>query len=54
MAAVVLLVILSLSLYGLLVYPFSHALLPVFEAPWGLGLLLLLGLWLFSGTRRDG
>lgn len=53
MVAAALLVILTLSVHQLLLRPFVASLQPWFEAPWGLWVLLLIGLWLFSGPRRS-
>ncbi|MFM7315291.1 MAG: hypothetical protein ACKO0M_19385 [Cyanobium sp.] len=51
MVAVVLLMWITLVVHRLLLQPFGTGLQPLLQVPWGLWVLLLIGLWLFSGPR---
>lgn len=53
MATLLLLVILTLALHQALLQPFTHLLTPLLHGSWGLWALLLLGIWLFAGSRRS-
>jgi len=52
MAALLLLVLLTLAAHQWLLQPFTALLQPLLHGSGGLWLLLLLGVWLFAGTRR--
>lgn len=53
MAGVLLLVIVTLALHQWLLQPFTALLQPLLHGSWGLWALLLLGVWLFAGSRRS-
>lgn len=53
MVAVLLLVVLTLVVHHGLLQPLNALLLPLLDGHWGLGALLVLGLWLFAGPRRS-
>jgi hypothetical protein len=53
MVAVLLLVILTLAVHQWLLQPFTVLLQPLLHGAWGLWVLLLLGVWLFAGSRRS-
>lgn len=52
MVGVLLLVILTLAAHQWLVQPMTALLQPLLHGSWGLWALLLLGAWLFAGSRR--
>ncbi len=52
MVAAVLLVLVTLATHQWLVQPFTELLQPLLHGSWGLWALLLLGGWLFAGSRR--
>lgn len=53
MVAVLLLVIVTLAAHQWLVQPFTDLLQPLLHGSWGFWALLLLGAWLFAGSRRS-
>lgn len=53
MAALLLLVLLTLAVHQWLVEPFTAPLHGLLHGSWGAWLLLLVGVWLFAGTRRS-
>lgn len=53
MVAVLLLVALCLAAHQWLIQPFAALLQPLLHGSWGLWVLLLLGVWLFAGSRRS-
>lgn len=52
MVGVLLLVILTLAAHQWLLQPMTALLQPLLHGSWGLWALLLLGAWLFAGSRR--
>lgn len=52
MVAVMLLVLLTLTVHQWLLQPFTLLLQSLLQGAWGLWALLLLGVWLFAGSRR--
>lgn len=53
MVAVLLLVLLTLAVHHWLLQPFTALLQPLLHGTWALWALLLLGVWLFAGSRRS-
>jgi len=53
MVAVLLLVILTLAVHQWLLEPFVALLQPLLHGSWGFWALLLVGVWLFAGSRRQ-
>ena len=53
MIAVLLVVALTLAVHQWVVQPFTALLQPLLHGSWGPWLLLLLGGWLFAGSRRS-
>lgn len=53
MIGVLLVVALTLAMHQWVVQPFTALLQPLLHGTWALWALLLLGVWLFAGSRRS-
>ncbi len=53
MIGVLLVVALTLAMHQWVVQPFTALLQPLLHGTWPLWALLLLGVWLFAGSRRS-
>ena len=53
MIGVLLVVALTLAMHHWVVQPFTAVLEPLLHGSWALWGLLLLGVWLFAGSRRS-